>query len=191
MTQRSGNWNQKNRELYEATVNRANNTCTLNPYRTKYLQLMKKQHMKHGYFGIGIYHPKNTDNMGTLWRSAHNFGADFIFTIGKRYKRQASDTTKAERHIPLYEYNTYEDFKEHLPRGCQMVFVEQTEGSHELSSINHPKSCVYILGAEDHGVPENLMVGYQKVHVETPMCLNVAVAGSIVLYDRAVKSRAH
>jgi hypothetical protein len=32
------------------------------------------------------------------------------------------------------------------------------------------------------------MHGYQKVHIETPMCINVAVAGSIVMYDRAVKS---
>lgn len=93
--------------------------------------------MKRGYFGIGIYHPKTTENIGTLWRSAHNFGADFIFTIGKRYKQQASDTTKAQRHIPLFEYRSFEDFKEHLPSGCQMVFIEQTDGAKDLKDTCH------------------------------------------------------
>lgn len=120
-----------------------------------------------------MYHPKTTENIGTLWRSAHNFGADFIFTIGKRYQKQASDTTKASRHIP---------------HGCQIVFVEQTEGARNLKDAVHPETAAYVLGAEDYGVPEDLMRGYQKVQIESPMCLNVAVAGSIVMYDRKVKS---
>lgn len=140
--------------------------------------------MKRGYFGIGVYHPKTTENIGTLWRSAHNFGADFIFTIGKRYKKQASDTTKAERHIPLYEYDTFDDFKKHLPRGCEMVFIEQAEGALNIKNSTHPETAVYILGAEDYGVPEEIMRGYRKLFIDTPYCLNVAVAGSIVLFDR-------
>jgi tRNA(Leu) C34 or U34 (ribose-2'-O)-methylase TrmL len=144
--------------------------------------------MKRGYFGIGIYHPKTTENIGTLWRSAHNFGADFIFTIGRRYKQQASDTTKAERHVPLYEYESFDDFRSHLPRGCRIVFVEQIEGSRALPTVHHPESAAYVLGAEDYGVPEEIMTGFEKVHIETPLCLNVAVAGSIVMYDRSTKS---
>lgn len=144
--------------------------------------------MKRNYFGIGIYHPKTTENIGTLWRSAHNFGADFIFTIGRRYKKQASDTTKAERHVPLYEYKSFKDFKEHLPRGCQIVFVEQVEGAKNLKDAVHPGIACYILGAEDYGVSEKLMHGYPKVYIDTPHCLNVAVAGSIVLYDRQAKN---
>ena len=147
-----------------------------------------KYTMRRGYWGIGIYEPKTKDNIGTLWRSAHNFGADFIFTIGKRYQKQRSDTMKAERHIPLYEYESYDDFKEHLPKGCEIVFVEQTEGARDLRQVCHPESAVYVLGAEDYGVPEELMRGHQKVFIGTPMCLNVSVAGSIVMYDRSAKS---
>ena len=29
-----------------------------------------------GYFGIGIYGPKMTKNIGTLWRTADIFGAE-------------------------------------------------------------------------------------------------------------------
>ena len=143
--------------------------------------------MKRGYFGIGIYHPKTTENIGTLWRSAHNFGADFIFTVGARYKKQPSDTTKAWRHVPLYHYKDMEDLKEHLPQGSELVFVEQAEGSSDLKTFFHPESALYVLGAEDYGVPEQEMRGFRKVQIDTPMCLNVAVAGSIVLYDRSIK----
>lgn len=149
---------------------------------------LNEKYMNRGYFGIGVYHPKTTENIGTLWRSAHNFGADFIFTIGKRYKRQASDTTKADKHIPLYEYDTFEDFKNNLPKGCRIVCVEQAEGASNLKTIAHPEAAAYLLGAEDYGIPEKLMFGCQKVFIDTPMCLNVAVAGSIVMYDRKNKS---
>ena len=142
---------------------------------------------KKGYFGIGVYHPKTKENIGTLWRSADNFGADYIFTIGRRYKRQASDTTGAESHIPLYEFDSIEDFKKHLPRGCRPVFTEQTDDAVSLTNFTHPKQCAYILGAEDNGIPENLMRGEVKVEIDTPQCLNVSVAGSIVMYDRQNK----
>jgi tRNA (guanosine-2'-O-)-methyltransferase len=149
---------------------------------------MKVNKQKSGYVGIGVYHPKTTENIGTLWRSAHNFGADFIFTIGKRYKIQASDTTKAEKHLPLFEYDDFEDFKKHIPKGGEVVFIEQCEGARNLKEITHPKTAIYILGAEDYGVPEDVMKGFQKVFIDTKFCLNVAVAGSIVLYDRSIKT---
>ena len=48
--------------------------------------------MKRGFFGVGIENTKTHQNIGTLWRSASIMGASFMFTIGKRYKKQASDT---------------------------------------------------------------------------------------------------
>lgn len=149
--------------------------------------IIQKKKMKKGYFAIGIYETKESTNVGTLWRSAQNFGADFIFTIGARYKKQRTDTSKTWKNIPLFEFETYEDFKKHIPREAELVFVEQTETSKPLKDFIHPKMAIYILGAEDHGIPENLMIGSRRVQIDTPMCLNVAVAGSIILYDRSIK----
>lgn len=143
--------------------------------------------MTRGYYGIGIYQPKTIENIGTLWRSAHNFGADFIFTIGARYHKEPSDTTKAWRHVPLYSYKDMDDFKAHIPQGAELVFIEQAEGAVSLVKTVHPEAAVYVLGAEDYGVPEEEMRGYRKVQIDTPMCINVAVAGSIVMYDRQSK----
>ena len=140
-----------------------------------------------GYFGIGIYEPKTETNIGTLWRSAHNFGADFIFTIGKRYVKDRTDTTKAERHLPLYHYKDWDDFISHIPSEAELVCIEQTDGARELKGFIHPERAIYLLGAEDYGIPVELMRGYRKVFINTPMCLNVAIVGSIILYDRHAK----
>jgi tRNA(Leu) C34 or U34 (ribose-2'-O)-methylase TrmL len=146
--------------------------------------------MKRGRYGIGIYHPKTTENIGTLWRSAHNFGADFIFTIGKRYHKEPSDTTKASRHVPLYHYPDFGDFLSHVPLDSELVFIEQIDGAAELERFVHPERAVYVLGAEDEGVPVELMRGHRKTAINTPMCLNVAVAGSIVMFHRQLKEAA-
>lgn len=141
-----------------------------------------------GYFGIGIYHTKTKVNIGTLWRSAHNFGAIFIFTIGKRYKQQSSDTTKATRHIPLFHYLDFDDFKKHTPYNCPLIAIEQDESSRDLTNFTHFSNSIYLLGAEDGGIPKEILNKCQSViHIDTPRCLNVAVAGSIVMFDRQNK----
>lgn len=141
-----------------------------------------------GYFGIGIFNAKKATNLGTLWRSAHNFGAAFIFTIGRRYKEQASDTTKAWRSVPCYGYLTFDEFSSQRPKDCMLIGVEQSEYSRELSSFAHPKRAIYLLGAEDTGLPLRIQAECNAiVHINTPMCLNVATAGSIVMYARSIR----
>jgi len=138
-----------------------------------------------GYFGIGIYHCKTEHNIGTLWRSAYQLGASFIFTIGKRYKKQASDTLQTYRHVPLYHYVHFDEFYQNLPYGCQFVAIEHRGTS--LPVYRHAQQAVYLLGAEDYGLPESILEKVQST-IEIPSvrtdCYNVAVAGSIVMYDR-------
>lgn len=146
--------------------------------------------MERGYFGIGIFHCKNETNVGTLWRSAAILGASFIFTIGKRYKTQASDTIKAPRHIPLLHYRDYDDFFQHLPYDCPVIAVELADNSVPLEKFVHPERCIYLLGAEDNGIPESILVRCRNtVQLIGDICYNVSTAGSIVMYDRAVKGR--
>ena len=143
-----------------------------------------------GYFGIGIYQPKTSDNIGTLWRSALNFGASFLFTIGTRCMiNQPSDTVSAHKHIPFYVYPDFESFANVLPNGCRLVGIEQTNNSQCLSSFDHHERSVYILGSEDNGLAEKIIPYCTGgiIHIDTPFCLNVAVAGSIVMYDRHFK----
>lgn len=141
--------------------------------------------MNRGFFGIGVWHPKREQNIGTLWRSANIMGASFIFTVGRRYKQQNSDTPKTPRHIPLIHYSDIEDLYPHLPHGCRLVGIEILESATALEDFRHPQQVAYILGAEDHGLPgEVLRKCHEIVRLRGDRCLNVAVAGSIVMYDR-------
>jgi tRNA G18 (ribose-2'-O)-methylase SpoU len=138
-----------------------------------------------GYYGIAVYHPKTEVNIGTLWRSAYLYDAAFIATIGRRYSPQASDTTNTDRHIPLYEYTNFEEFLRNRPFGCLIVAVEQY-GS-QLGEFHHPERCIYLLGAEDYGLPQNILAQCDyHIELESPkkISMNVATAGAIVMYDR-------
>lgn len=107
--------------------------------------------MIRGYFEIGIYQGKTPANLGTLWRSAFQLGAAGIFLTGDHFKKQASDTVKAYRHIPLREYRDFDHFQSARPYDCMLVGVEM--GGRSLSGYTHPERAIYLLGAEDSGLP--------------------------------------
>lgn len=144
--------------------------------------------MSRGFFEIGIFHGKTVHNTGTLWRSAYQLGASGIFTVGQRYRRQASDTYKAERHIPCRQYADFDALFAALPHGAPIVAVEM--GGQPLAGFKHPERAVYLLGAEDHGIPPAVLARCHHV-VSLPAVrvasFNVAVAGSLVMFDRLNK----
>lgn len=144
--------------------------------------------LEQGYFGIGIYNGKTPENLGVLWRSAQNMGASFIYTIGNRYSKQACDTHKAVGAMPYFHYDSFEEFYKHLPKSAVLVGVELDDKSVPLETFQHPKRCVYLLGAEDHGLSkEAIDKSHFLVKFKSTLSLNVAVAGSIVMYDRGAK----
>lgn len=141
-----------------------------------------------GHFGIGIEHTKTHHNVGTLWRSANILGASFVFTIGRRYRQQSSDTLKTWRHLPLYHYPTLDQLS--LPFASMLIGIEMTEDALSLESFCHPEQCVYLLGAEDYGLSkEALGRCHRIVRIPGDRSLNVAAAGTVVLYDRIAKDQ--
>ena len=144
--------------------------------------------LEQGFFGIGIQNGKTPENLGVLWRSAQNLGASYIFTIGNRYAKQACDTHKAVGAMPYFHYDHFEDFYKNLPKGAMLIGVELDEKAVSLEKFEHPRRCVYLLGAEDHGLSRSAI---EKAHFlvkfKSILSLNVSVAGSIVMYDRQSK----
>lgn len=144
---------------------------------------------KKGYFGIGCINMKATHNYGTLFRTAQIMEADFLFFIGKKFIKQRSDTMKSWRHLPVFEFENFLDFKNHLPFNCDLIGIEITENAIPIVEFKHPKQGCYILGAEDSGLPLDVIEKCTKI-VKLPgeRSLNLAVAGSIVLFDRIQKA---
>jgi len=144
----------------------------------------------YGFFGIGLLNHTDEVNIGTLWRSAYILGASFIFTVGKKYKLEGSDVTKSWTKIPLYHYQTFDELKENLPFSTQLVAVEMGEDAVHLGEYVHPDRVVYLLGNEISGLPPQIVEQCQSV-IKLPgeYSLNVAVTGSIVMYDRINKAK--
>lgn len=140
-----------------------------------------------GYFEIGIWHAKTEVNVGTLWRSAYQLGASGIFTIGKRFKNQTSDTYKTYRHIPLREFSDFDQFFISIPKDCFLTGIEMK--GIPLRNYKHPERVIYLLGAEDNGLPDEILERcHSIVSIEAvrQKSFNVAVAGSIVMYHRLI-----
>lgn len=140
-----------------------------------------------GFFAVGVYQPKNQVNIGTLWRTASIMGAAFIFTIGRRYKEQNSDTRKTPRHTPLFHFQDVEDLRGHLPSSCLLVGVEMGERAQNIRDFAHPERACYMLGAEDNGIPEEVQGRcHRLLKLDGEASMNVSVAGSIVIYHRSL-----
>lgn len=138
-------------------------------------------------FGIGIWYPNHECNVGTLFRSGYAFGANFLFTIGKKYKRQGSDTPNSTKHIPYIYFEDYNSFKKSRPTS-PLIVVEITERAYDLPKFVHPPTATYLLGSEGGNLPKEVLdKAYAVVKMNTRTCLNLATAGSIVLYDRIAK----
>jgi tRNA G18 (ribose-2'-O)-methylase SpoU len=141
-----------------------------------------------GYFGIGAESISKPMNMGALMRTAHAFGASFTFSLGAAPAIRVaynSDTSKSASHVPYYAWDGIGDMK--LPKGCTLVGVELTDDAVELPSFRHPLSAAYVLGGEARDLsPEMQARCSHIVKIPTRFCINLSLAGALVMYDRTI-----
>jgi len=139
-----------------------------------------------GYFAVGVEGISKPMNLGNLVRSAHAFGASFVFTIAPDFSKREmrlADTSDAAKHLPLYTYDSVATLE--LPRGCTLVGVEFDEGATDLPSFHHPSAAAYVFGPERGSLSPALTARCRHlVKIPTKFCVNVGVAGAIVMYDR-------
>ena len=142
-----------------------------------------------GFFGIGAEGISKTMNVGALFRTAHAFGASFVFTVDSVYGRTVgarADTSKAVDHVPFYEFPDIEQMV--LPEGCALVGVELTPDAVELPSFRHPANAAYILGPERGSLSAEMVERCDfVVKIPTKFCINVSLAGALVMYDRTLQ----
>ena len=141
-----------------------------------------------GYFGIGVEGISKPMNLGSLLRSAHAFGASFAFTIGAAFDAKAaaqSDTSAAVASLPFHAYGDLAGL--HLPHGCRLVGVELMDDAVDLPSFTHPSQAAYVLGAERASLSRGLVERCDfVVKIPTKFCVNLAIAGALVMYDRMI-----
>lgn len=149
---------------------------------------MSNNPVNRGYFGIGIEGISKPMNLGAVLRTAHAFHASFCFTIGANINVRevlASDTSVAIDSLPVNIYPDVAGFT--LPVGCRLVGIEITDEAIDLPSFTHPPACAYVLGAEKDSLSPALQERCDFIiKIPTRFCVNLSVAGAIVMYDRMI-----
>jgi len=139
-----------------------------------------------GYFGIGVEGVNKGANVGALMRTAHAFGAAFVFTVSAQLRQKdvrAADTAGTADNVPFHRFADLESFR--LPDACSLVGVEITDDAVDLPSFRHPRRAAYVLGAERLGLSAAMIARCDHVvRIPTRFSTNLAVAGALVMYDR-------
>ncbi len=139
-----------------------------------------------GYFGIGVERISKSMNVGSLLRTAHAFGASFVFTVQATYAATEggrADTSDTPGHVPFYGFPDAASLV--LPEGCELVGVELLDNAVDLPSFHHPRRAAYVMGPE-RGTLSDELAGRcdYMVRIPTRFCVNIGIAGAIVMYDR-------
>lgn len=146
-----------------------------------------------GFFGVGVEGISKEANLGNLVRSAHAFGASFFFTVAPNinmHEVRISDTAASAAHMPFYNYDNISKLM--LPKGCELVGVEFLPDAVDLPSFHHPLQAAYVMGPEMGNLsPEMLKLCHHVVKIPMKFCINVGVAGALVMYDRLVSTGRH
>jgi tRNA G18 (ribose-2'-O)-methylase SpoU len=136
---------------------------------------------------IAAWNITKEHNVGSLVRTAHAVAAEEVILVGEReWNVEAART--AELYTTVTRVPDLRSFRSHLrSREWNLVAVELDRRSVNLFEAEYPERPCFLLGAELGGVPPELLDEAQQV-VQIPQwglvpSLNLAVAGSIVLYD--------
>ena len=122
-----------------------------------------------GYFGVGSERISKAMNLGAVLRTAHAFGASFVFTLGAHHRARSvalADTSKTQSHLPLYEWDGVEDMQ--LPKDCTLVGVELDERAVDLPSFRHPSRAAYIFGPEGGSLSPEMIEACEFI-IKIPM----------------------
>src|SRR3546814_20467402 len=80
-------------------------------------------------------------NVAAMMRTAHAFGASFVFSIGQvraGHQWGRVDTSAATGSLPYYGFDEAEALL--LPKGCELVGIEITDDAIPMPSFPHPRS---------------------------------------------------
>ena len=131
-------------------------------------------------------------NLGTLLRTCDAAGACMAVPDTPHYRQalDRGDTLRRRPHIHWVQHSKLRWVADQRNRGSAIVAVELADDAVALSRLEPARRrTVILLGHEHHGVPDDAWPLLDQV-VEIPMVgqgasLNVAVAGSLVLYRLA------
>lgn len=139
-----------------------------------------------GYCAVGLVQPKTNINVGSVLRAAFCFDAAFVAVSGRRYSKVPTDTMRFPNSAPLFHTD---DILSLCPHDCEPVAVDLVPGAEMLTDFVHRPRAFYIFGPEDGTLGASITSRCARsIAIPTRMCLNLAAAVNVVLYDRVAKA---
>jgi tRNA G18 (ribose-2'-O)-methylase SpoU len=136
---------------------------------------------------IAAWNITKEHNVGSLVRTAHAAAAEEVVLVGEReWNVEAARTSELFTTVTqLRDAATFHRYREE--KRWDLVAVELDARAVNLFDAEYPERPCFLLGAELGGIPADLL-DEAKLVVQIPQwglvpSLNLAVAGSIVLYD--------
>jgi TrmH family RNA methyltransferase len=132
---------------------------------------------------LALWRVSDPGNVGTLLRSADAFGAGVMLSegcadpFGPKALRAAMGSTF---RVPLPEFA--------LSDAVALV----ADGGEPLAEVELERYSTFVLGAEREGLPDEVLAQcdvHATIPVQSVESLNVAMAGTITLYERSRRSR--
>ena len=151
-----------------------------------------------------LLNPRYGHNVGNAMRACSVFGVSQLWWTGERVELDLADRKlkngrlpreermKGWKSVQLFNHDRPLEFFENVVPVC----LEITPGAEDLATFEHPENAVYVFGPEDGQVDHTIRRHCHRfVTIPTevddsgkPLCLNLAAACNVVLYDRRMKS---
>jgi tRNA G18 (ribose-2'-O)-methylase SpoU len=140
---------------------------------------------------VAAWNISKEHNVGSLVRTAHAVAAEEVLLVGTRnWNVEAARTS--EQYTRVTHLDSVTALVAHIAaRDLKLVAVELDPRAVSLFDADYPDRPCFVLGPELGGLPEDILTAAELI-VQIPQwglvpSLNLAVAGSIVLYDCLAK----
>lgn len=141
---------------------------------------------------IALCNPKYPRNVGAAIRTASCFGIKQVWFTGNRVSLDPNGKDRLPREERMRGYNEVElrqcDYFFDCFEDVVPVAVELIDGAELLPYFEHPENALYVFGPEDGSLNQvTRRLCHRRVVIPTRHCVNLAVAISLILYDRQYK----
>ena len=139
---------------------------------------------------IVLYEPEIPANTGNIGRTCVATGTKLHlieplgFRLGEKELRRAG--MDYWQDLDVARYVNWEDFIEKNPR--VPLYFATTKAKQVYTKAAYEPDCYLVFGKESAGIPEEILVGYEKQCIRIPMMgetrsLNLSNSVAIVLYE--------
>ena len=141
-------------------------------------------------FNLVLFAPEIPQNTGTIGRLCVSTDTKLHlvkplgYSLEDKYLKRAGLDYWSKLDVTVYE--SYEDFLEKNP-GAK-IYYATTKGPQTYVDVQYEEDCFIMFGKESAGIPEEILVEYEKSCIRIPMgqdirSLNLSNSVAIVLYE--------